>query len=212
MTIRVALVDDHALVRAAFRFMLASFGDIEVVAEGGTGEDALRIARELKPDVILLDVSMPGMSGIEVTQRLVKSGSKVRIAIVTMHGDGPLPKMLLGVGASAFLTKDCSADEMIRAIRSIERGGRYVAEVIAQRMALANASGNASPLDSLTPREFEVALMLGRGDRPVDIGNRLHISEKTVHTYKTRIYAKTSVRNEAELTLLLVRNGLLTEM
>lgn len=211
MTIRLAIVDDHALVRAGFRSMFVPYPDVAVVAEGASGEDALRIARELKPEVMILDISMPGISGIEVTQRLAKAGSTTRVAIVTMHGDGPLPKLLLEAGASAFLSKDCGGEELVEAVRRLARGERYVAAAIAQRMALANASGITSALDRISARELEVALMFGRGARSIDIATRLHISEKTVHTYKSRIYAKLSVRSESELTLMLIRYGLLSE-
>lgn len=212
MSIRVAIVDDHVLARAGYRYMFAPHADIEIVAEGASGEDALRICREQKPDVVVLDVSMPGISGIEVTQRLVKGDSPVRIAIVTMHGSGPLPRLLLDAGAHAFLTKDCEARELVEAVRRIARGERYLAAAIAQQLALVNAGGGGSPLDRLTSRELEVALMFGRGMRANEIAQRLHISEKTVHTYKSRIYAKLEIHSEAELTLALVRNGLLSEI
>ncbi len=212
MSIRVAIVDDHALARAGYRYMFVAHPDIEIVAEGASGEDALKIARDIKPDVMVLDVSMPGISGIEVTQRLVKNESNVRIAIVTMHGSGPLPRLLLEVGAHAFLSKDCDAGELIEAVRRLARGERYIARAIAQRLALANATGTALPIDTLTARELEVALLFGRGARAIEIAARLHISEKTVHTYKTRIYAKLGVHSEAELTLLLVRHGLISEI
>lgn len=212
MSIRVAIVDDHALARAGYRYMFAPHADIEIVAEGASGEEAIRICRELKPDVLILDVSMPGVSGIEVTQRLARGDSPVRIAIVTMHGSGPLPRLLLEAGAHAFLTKDCDARELLDAVRRIARGERYLAAAIAQQLALANASGSPSALDRLTARELEVALMFGRGVRANEIAQRLHISEKTVHTYKTRIYAKLEIHSEAELTLALVRHGLLSEI
>lgn len=209
MTIRVAIIDDHALARAGFRFMFQPAADIEIIAEGASGEDALRIARELRPEVMLLDVSMPGISGIEVTQRLAKADSPVRIAIVTMHGEGPLPKLLLDAGAAAFLSKDCEGRELIEAVRRLARGERYVSAAVAQRLALARAGGEEA-IDELTPREFEVALMFGRGMRAVEIGSKLHISEKTVHTYKTRIYDKLGLHSEAELALRLVRHGLIS--
>jgi DNA-binding NarL/FixJ family response regulator len=211
MSIRIAIVDDHALARAGYRFMFAPHPEFEIVAEGGSGEDALKIARELKPDVILLDVSMPGISGIEVTQRLAKGASGVRIAIVTMHGSGSLPRLLLDAGAHGFLTKDCEASELVEAVRRIARGERYLAAAIAQQLVLAKATGKGSPLDLLTARELEVTLLFGRGARATEIATRLHISEKTVHTYKSRIYAKLDIKSEAELTLMLVRHGLLSE-
>lgn len=212
MPIRVAIVDDHAMARAGYRSMFVPYPDIEVIAEGACGEDALRIARDLKPDVLVLDVSMPGISGIEVTQRLGKAESPVRIAVVTMHSQGPLPRLLLEAGAHAFLTKDSNESELVEAVRRIARGERFLAASIAQDLALANATGRACPLDDLTGRELEVALMFGRGERAMAIAARLHISEKTVHTYKSRIYAKLGIRSAAELTLVLVRQGLLTGM
>jgi DNA-binding NarL/FixJ family response regulator len=209
MPIRVALVDDHAMLRAGYRYMLAAERDIEIVAEGESGEDALRIVRELKPDVLILDVSMPGLSGVEVTYRLAKMDVPTRVVIVTMHSEGPLPRLLLDAGAAAFLTKGSDATELIDAVRQIMRGQRFVGRAIAQRLALANATGENAPLDRLTARELEVAMMLGRGERPQDIASRMHISDKTVHTYKTRVLSKLEIRTESELTLMLVRFGLL---
>ncbi len=209
MNIRVALVDDHAMMRAGYRSILDKEDDFTVVAEGESGEDALRIVREHKPDVLILDVSMPGLSGVEVTQRLKKMESPTRVVIVTMHGMGPLPRILLNAGASAFVTKAGDPAELMKALRCLARGQRFVSESIAQPLALANATGEVSPLDKLTARELEVALMFGRGERAFQIAERLHLSEKTISTYKTRIYEKLGVHSEAELALLLVRYGLL---
>lgn len=210
MPIRIALVDDHAMLRAGYRSILEKEADFEIVAEGECGDDALRIARELKPDVMILDISMPGLSGVEVTQRLKKMESLTRVAIVTMHCSGPLPRLLLEAGASAFLTKAGDALELVTAVRRIARGERYLGAAIAQQLALANASGDLSPLDKLTARELEVAMMFGRGERASKIAERLHLSEKTVHTYKMRIFDKLELRSEAEIALLLVRYGLLS--
>ncbi len=208
--IRIAIVDDHALMRAGFRAILSAQSDLEIVGEGECGEDALALVRELKPDVMLLDVSMPGMSGIDVTQRLMLSKSATRVAIVTMHADGPLPKLLLENGAAAYLTKGCPAEELVDAVRKIARGGRYVDRAIAQRLAIANAQGETCPLDELSARELEVALMVGRGERSSDIARRLALSEKTVHTYKARIYAKLGIDNDPAITLILLRFGLIS--
>jgi len=209
MKIRVALVDDHAILRAGYRFILDKDPDVEIIAEGESGEDALRIVREMKPDVLVLDVSMPGLSGVEVTQRLAKQKSSTKVIIVTMHGQGPLPRLLLETGASAFLTKSGDSDELLKAVRALARGERYVGAAVAQQLALANATGDRSPLDRLTARELEVAMMFGRGERANKIAERLHLSEKTVHTYKMRIFDKLEVRSEAEVALMLVRYGLL---
>ncbi len=211
MTLRVAIVDDHAIIRVGFRGMLAGDAGIDVIAEGESGEQALQIVRESDPDVLILDISMPGISGVEVTQRMARSKSRTRVVIVTMHSDGPLPKLLMEAGASGFLTKNCSGETLRRAVRTVAAGQRFIDHDIAQRLALAATSGEQSPLDRLTARELGVALMLGRGVRSVDIAERLHISEKTVHTYKSRIYDKLDVETESALTLMLLRYGLLTE-
>ena len=210
MTIRVAIVDDHAMMRAGYRGMLAAERDIEVVAEGESGEDALRIVREQQPAVLILDVSMPGMSGIEVTHRLARVDSPTRIVIVTMLSEGPVPSLLLEAGAHAFLTKGSNGAELVEAVRSVARGLRYVSHAIAQRLALSRVMKESSPLDRLTARELEIAIMLGRGDRPNEIAPRLNISDKTVHTYKMRLMEKLDMRSDSELTLLLVRYGMLS--
>lgn len=210
MSIRVAIVDDHAMMRAGYRGMLAAERDIDVIAEGESGEDALRIVREKQPDVLILDVSMPGVGGIEVTQRLKRLQSPTRIVVVTMLSEGPVPALLLEAGAHAFLTKGSDGAELVEAVRTVARGHRYVSREVAQKLALAKVVGESSPLDRLTAREMEIGIMLGRGERPNEIANRLNISDKTVHTYKMRVLDKLELRNDAELTLLLVRYGLLT--
>lgn len=210
MSIRVAIVDDHAMMRAGYRGMLAAERDIEVVADGESGEDALRIVREQRPDVLILDVSMPGVGGIEVTQRLTRLRSPTRIVVVTMLSEGPVPALLLEAGAHAFLTKGSDGAELIEAVRTVARGHRYVSREVAQRLALSKVVGESSPLDRLTARELEIGIMLGRGERPNEIAKRLSISDKTVHTYKMRVLEKLELRNDAELTLLLVRYGLLS--
>ncbi len=208
--IRIAIVDDHALMRAGFRAILSAYADIEIVGEGASGEEALALVREKKPDVLLLDISMPGMSGIDVTQRLMRSKSATRVAIVTQHAEGPLPKLLLENGAAAYLTKGCPSDELLAAVRKVARGERYVDTAIAQRLAIANTQGERCHLDALTARELEVALMVGRGDRSTEIAKRLSIGEKTVHTYKARVYAKLGVDSDPAIALILVRFGLIS--
>lgn len=209
MRIRLVIVDDHALMRAGYRAMLEGDTEIEIVGEGDSGELALKLVRDLDPDVLILDVSMPGLSGVEVTRRLRTVKARTRIVIVTMHGEGPLPRLLLDGGASAFLTKSCSAEELRKAVHKASRRERYVSADIAQRLALANRDLLASPLDLLSAREMEVAVLLARGERPSEISQRLHVSEKTVHTYKSRVQEKLEIQNQAELVLLLVRHGLL---
>jgi DNA-binding NarL/FixJ family response regulator len=208
--IRVAIVDDHALMRAGFRAILAQQSDIDIVGEGASGEEALALVRTIKPDVLLLDVSMPGVSGVEVAQRLQRAKSATRIVVVTMHAEGPLPKILLESGAVAYLTKGCAAEELVGAVRRAARGERYIDHAIAQRLAFATADSVSNPLDKLSAREIEVALMIGRGERSSEVAKRLNISEKTVHTHKMRLLEKLGLNSEPALTMMLVRYGMMS--
>ena len=155
MTIRVFLVDDHALVRAGMRMILSGETDIEVVGEAESGEDALPQVRKLKPDVVLCDLHLPGVSGLEVTERIVRGDHGTRVIVVSVLEDGPLPKRLLEVGASGYVGKGGDAAELLRAVRDVARGKRYLASSIAQNLALSGLGGDGSPFDALSPRELE---------------------------------------------------------
>lgn len=157
MTIRVYLVDDHALVRTGMKMILSGETDIEVVGEAETGEDALREVRQLLPDVVLCDLHLPGVSGMEVTERIVRSHRNTRVVIVSVLEDGPLPKRLLEAGAAGYIGKGCDAQELLRAVRDVAAGRRYLGTSIAQNLALSTVEGNGSPFDNLSPRELEVA-------------------------------------------------------
>lgn len=160
MTIRVYLVDDHALVRTGMKMILSGETDIEVIGEAESGEDALREIRQLKPDVVLCDLHLPGVSGLEVTERIVRGQQATRVVIVSVLEDGPMPKRLLEAGASGYISKGCNAQELLRAVRDASLGRRYLGNNIAQNLALSTVEGSASPFDSLSPRELEVALLL----------------------------------------------------
>ncbi|HSR65266.1 MAG TPA: response regulator, partial [Xanthomonadaceae bacterium] len=160
MTIRVFLVDDHALVRAGMRMILSGETDIEVVGEAESGEEALPQVRRLKPDVVLCDLHLPGVSGLEVTERIVRGDHGTRVIVVSVLEDGPLPKRLLEVGASGYVGKGGDAAELLRAVRDVARGKRYLASSIAQNLALSGIGGDGSPFDALSPRELEIAMML----------------------------------------------------
>lgn len=208
--IKVAIVDDHALVRSGFRAILAQYADMEVVGEGGSGEEAIRIARASKPDVMLLDVNLPGMSGLEATERIVGSRLGPHIIAVTVQEQQPFPRRLLEAGARGYLTKGCAAEELVRAVREVARGGRYLSHAVAHAMALeAVTGGGTSPFEQLSPRELEVALALARGDTMKQIAERLHISAKTVATHKYRVYEKLEIDSEVALAHLAVRWGLI---
>lgn len=207
--VRVVLVDDHELVRAGFRLILSGQSDIEVAGEAGSAEDGLRLIRALKPEVALVDVHMPGMSGIELTERVRRADLPTHIIILTMVDDARFPRRLLQSGALGYLTKACPADELLTAVRNVAQGRRYLDATIARQMALAAVDGEVSPLESLSARELEVALMLARGSAVNEIAERLHLSPKTVSTYKQRLFEKLDVEHTIALAHLLSAHGLL---
>ncbi|MGN6513287.1 MAG: response regulator [Lysobacteraceae bacterium] len=207
MTIRVFLVDDHALVRAGMRMILSGETDIEVVGEAESGEDALPQVRRLKPDVVLCDLHLPGVSGLEVTERIVRGDHGTRVIVVSVLEDGPLPKRLLEVGASGYVGKGGDAAELLRAVRDVARGKRYLASGIAQNLALSGLGGDGSPFDALSPRELEIAMMLTQGLRQEEIARRLSLSAKTVNTHKTRLFEKLGIQDSIALARLAAQYG-----
>lgn len=208
MTIRVFIVDDHALVRTGMRMILSAETDIEVLGDVESGEEAIPQIRKLKPDVVLCDLHLPGVSGLEVTERIVKGDHGTRVIIVSVLEDGPMPKRLLEAGASGYVGKGGDASELLRAIRDVARGKRYLASNIAQNLALSNLDGGASPFDELSPRELEIALLLVQGFRQEEIAKRLSLSAKTVNTHKTRLFEKLSITDSIALARLAAQYGL----
>jgi DNA-binding NarL/FixJ family response regulator len=208
MTIRVYVVDDHALVRAGMRMILSGETDIEVVGEAESGEEALPQIRKLKPDVVLCDLHLPGVSGLEVTERIVKGDYGTRVIVVSVMEDGPLPKRLIEAGASGYVGKGGDAVELLRAVRDVARGKRYLASGIAQKLALAGIGGGDSPFDTLSPREIEVAMLLVQGLRQEDIAKRLNLSAKTVNTHKSRLFEKLAIQDNIALARLASQYGL----
>lgn len=208
MTIRVFVVDDHALVRAGMRMILAGETDIEVVGEADSGEDALPQIRKLKPDVVLCDLHLPGVSGLEITERIVKGDYGTRVIVVSVMEDGPLPKRLIEAGASGYVGKGSDATELLRAVRDVARGKRYLASSVAQKLALSGIGGGDSPFDTLSPRELEVAMLLVQGLRQEDIARRLSLSAKTVNTHKSRLFEKLAIQDNIALARLASQYGL----
>ncbi|HEU0276537.1 MAG TPA: response regulator [Rhodanobacteraceae bacterium] len=209
--IRVVLVDDHELVRSGFRLILAAQRDIEVVGEASSAEEGLRLIRASRPDIALVDVHMPGMSGIELTARVQRAALATRIVILTVVDDAQFPRRLLQSGALGYLTKGCPAEELLTAVRTVAQGRRYLDTAIARKMALAAVDGDESPLEMLSSRELEVALMLSRGLAVNEVAKRLHLSAKTVSTYKQRVFEKLDVQHTIGLSRVLSAHGLLVE-
>ena len=209
--IRILVVDDHELVRIGLRRILADYSGIEIVAEAGDGETAIRLNREVKPDVVLLDIHLPGLSGFEVTSRLKKMSPKLGIIILTIQEAAPFPGLLLDAGASAYLTKGCPATELVEAINIVAKGGRHIGASVAQQIALAMLPGTAaSPFDHLSAREMEVVLLLVEGRKISDIAELMHLSPKTVATYKYRVFEKLDARSDVDMTRMALRYGVVS--
>ena len=210
MSIKVFIVDDHALVRTGFRLILGREVDIEVLGEAESGEEALPQIRKLKPDVVLCDLNLPGISGLEVTERIVRGDYGCKVIALSVLEDGPLPRRLLEAGASGYLGKACDAAELLRAVRDVARGKKYLASAIAQGIALSGMTRDAaSPFDMLTPREMEVALLLNQGMRQEAIARRLSLSAKTINTHKTRLFQKMGIGDNIALARLCAQYGLM---
>jgi two-component system invasion response regulator UvrY len=202
------VVDDHELVRVGMRHILNDYPSIKIVGEAADGETAIRLNHQVKPDVVLLDISLPGLSGFEVTTRLKKVDPGLGIIILTVHEAAPYPGKLLDAGASGYLTKGCPATELVQAIRTVAKGGRHIGSSVAQQMALTMLQGTStSPFDELSAREMEVMLMLVDGRRMADIADVMHLSPKTVATYKYRIFAKLETRSDVDMTRMAMRYG-----
>lgn len=206
--IRVLVVDDHDLVRTGITRMLADIDGLQVVGEADSGEMALKVARELKPDVVLMDVKMPGIGGLEATRKLLRSHPDIKVVAVTVCEEDPFPTRLLQAGAAGYLTKGAGLDEMVQAIRLAFAGQRYISPQIAQQLALKSFQPQGSPFDSLSEREIQIALMIVGCQKVQIISDKLCLSPKTVNTYRYRIFEKLSVTSDVELTLLAVRHGM----
>ena len=209
--INVLIVDDHVLIRTGLKRLLADVNGIKVSGEAENGEQALDSIRKKRPDVVLMDVSMPGIGGMETTRRIKQHYPDLPVIVLTMHTDDPYPTRLLKAGASGYLHKSCGIDEIVKAIKDVNAGNRYICSDIAQSLALSSLQpGNdTSPLDSLSERELQVMYMLIQGDKVQMISEKLCLSPKTVSTYRYRLFDKLSVKNDAELTRLAMRYGML---
>lgn len=212
MSIRVLLVDDHALVRTGIRHILDESTGIEVLAEASSGEDAVDMARSEKPDVVLMDVNMPGIGGMEATRKIAAVAPETKVIVVSVHASDPYPSRLMEAGAQGYLTKDCSGDEIVTAVRRVHAGERYLAAEIARKLADSLLSGGKdTPLDQLSQRELQVMLMIIQGHSVQSISDKLFLSPKTVSTYRHRLFQKLDVENDVGLARFAIRHGLLEE-
>lgn len=209
MTIRVMLVDDHAVVRMGFKLLLQEAADIDVVAEAATGEEALRRYADVKPDVVVMDIAMPGMGGLEAVTRLLAKDPGVKILILSAHEDSIHPRRLLKLGAAGYLSKRVAPEELIHAIHEVAAGSIFLDSTLAQTLAEQASSGQQTPVEILSDREFEIFMLLAKGQSVANIATLLFLSPRTVGTHLYNIKQKLNAANSAELTLIALRHGLL---
>ena len=207
--ISVLLTDDHELVRTGIRRLLEDSKQIRIVGEADCGEDATRLVPELKPDVVLMDVNMPGIGGVEACRRILQRDPAQKIIVLTVHNEQTFPKRMLEIGAKGYLTKECGVEEMLTAIRQVNNGGAYIAPSIAQQLALSLLPGNEdNPIDRLSRREFQVMLMISHGLTNAEISDKLCLSPKTISTYRLRLLDKLGAQNEVDLIKIAVEQGM----
>jgi two-component system invasion response regulator UvrY len=208
--IEVLLVDDHAVVRTGFRLLLQSQPDINVVAEAQSGESACQMYAELTPDVVVMDLGMPGMGGLEALRRIRAHNPAARVLALSAHDDPMHARRALREGALGFLSKRSAPEALIEAIASVAAGRRYIDSNLAQKLALAEIEGAArSPIEQLSEREFEVFIRLAGGATVQKIADDLKLSASTIGTHLYNIKQKLGVVNQSELTLLAIRHGLI---
>jgi len=212
MSIRIVLADDHHIVRDGLRSLLEEQDDMEVIAEAENGRDAVALAAELRPDVVVMDVGMPDLNGMEATRQVLERARGTRIVALSMHSDRRFVAGMLEAGASGYVIKDAAFEELARAIRAAVDGRTFlcpaVAGVVVEDYLSRPATGEPTPARPLTPREREVLQLLAEGGSTKQIAARLGVSVKTVETHRSRIMAKLDIRSVAELTKYAIREGL----
>jgi two-component system invasion response regulator UvrY len=205
---RVMLVDDHAVVRMGFRLLLEGAPDIRVVAEADSGEEAVRTYPEAHADVVVMDVSMPGIGGLEAISRILARDPGAKILVLSAHEDVMHARRVLKAGAVGYLTKRSAAEELIQAIRQVGQGKTFLEPAIAQQLAVQQLSGHKGPVDTLSEKEFKVFLALARGQSVAEIADIMSLSPRTIGTHLYNIKQKLGVSNQAELAIIAIRAGL----
>lgn len=209
--IKVLLVDDHELVRTGIRRLIDDINGLEVVGEVETGEAAIDFAHNEHVDVVLMDLNMPGIGGMEATRRLIAKDKHLKIIVVTVHDSEPFPQQLFKAGAMGYLTKGCNIEEIVHAVKEVFYGRRYVSVDIAQKMAMNIQPEDENPFDKLSQREMQVMMMSMQGMKGQKISEQLNLSPKTISTYRYRLFDKLRVSNDVELTRLAMQYGLIDD-
>jgi DNA-binding NarL/FixJ family response regulator len=207
--IKVMLVDDHAVVRAGYQMLLKNSPEIEVVAEADSGEEAYRLHAIHHPDVTVMDLSLPGMGGIEAIKRIHARDNKAKILVFSMHEEVIFVEQALQAGASGYITKSTDPQLLVEAIKKLARGEKYIDAELAQRLAYEKSRGQDSPLSDFSTREFEIFCMLAEGLNTSEIAKRLSLSYKTVANYSTQIKSKLGVATVADVARIAIRYNII---
>lgn len=210
--IKVIIVDDHKLIREVVSLLLNKQPGIVLVGEAKSGEDAIKLAKEKNPDVILMDVRMPGIGGIHATSKILVNSPDVKIIALTSCDNEPFPIAMLKAGAKGYLTKGATLEKMTQAINTVFSGKNYLDPEVAQALALKKMSRSPNPqFDSLSTRELTIMMMVVNGMKVEEISERLYLSSKTVHTYRHNIFKKLNLKNDVELAVFALKHGFLEE-
>ena len=208
--IKVFLVDDHELVRTGIRRILEDVRGIKVVGEAHSGEDAVKWCRTEQADIVLMDMNMPGIGGLEATKKILRFNPDMKVIVLTIHTENPFPTKVMQAGAAGYLTKGAGPDEMVNAIRMVQSGQRYLSPEIAQQMALSQFTPDSeNPFKELSERELQIMVMITKGEKVTDISEQLNLSPKTVNSYRYRLFSKLNISGDVELTHLAIRHGIL---
>ena len=207
--INVLLVDDHSVVRMGFKMLIENESDMAVICEAESGELGITAYKEHKPSIVIMDITMPGMGGLDAIERIIAFDKKAKILVLSAHEDSVHPKRSLSAGALGYLTKRSAAEELIKAIRSVSSGTKYLEPMIAQQMAITQLSGENNPVEILSDREFEVFMDLAKGKSTNEIADTMCLSPRTVGTHLYNIKQKLNANNSAEIALIAIRCGLL---
>jgi len=207
--ISIMLVDDHAVVRMGFKLLLEGAQEISVVAEAESGEEAVRTFQAHNPDVLVMDISMPGIGGLEAIDRILAKVADQKILVLSGHEDVMHARRVLKAGAVGYLTKRSAADPLIDAVKTVYRGKTYLEPQIAQELAVEQVSGNKDPVDSLSEKEFKVFISLAKGQSVQDIAEVMWLSPRTIGTHLYNIKQKLGASNSAELAIIAMRSGLI---
>jgi DNA-binding NarL/FixJ family response regulator len=207
--VNIVLVDDHAVVRAGVKRLLEQETSFDVIGEAESGEKAYQIFGELKPDVMVIDLSMPGMGGLEAIRRILMRHEKAKILVLSMHEDLSFANQALKLGAKGYLTKNTLADDLVKSIQTVSKGDVFLSDEIAKKMAMQSISGNQDPIHELSAREFEIFRLLAEGFEIDAIAGTLNISSKTVSNYQTMIKQKLNINSPVELIRYAIKAGVI---